>query len=310
MDPSKLWIVTVSSNPMGTEVRPKLTNGFVKHAAKGGANVILVECALRDRPFVHENICAAFGANWRPVRHQTICWHKESALNLALATLPPEAEYVAWIDGDLEFQTPDFASKIVAALQQFPIIQPWEHCWDLGPQGQFIQTHTSLAALWRKKKPILTNHKPGYTAAHPGYAWAARRETLEALGGLFDLAILGAADRNMAMALLGRVNETFYKDITPELKNALLSWQDKALTACGGRLGVLPGMVLKHFWHGQKAKRGYLSRPEILRRHKYNPVSDTKYNLHRIIEVVGKPALLHDIELYFMSRDEDSNSLG
>ena len=203
---------------------------------------------------------------------------------------------------------PTWAVDTVNALQQFKIIQPWEHCYDLGPKGIHLQLHTSLASLYRKRKPVLVSCKSGYEPAHPGYAWAARRETLDKLGGLYDLAILGAADRTMAMAILGRVGETFYPDITSSFADSMRAWQALAKRDVSERLGYVPGTI-EHFFHGPKAKRGYRTRPEILREHKFDPVTDVRYNLDGVLELAGnKRNMQHAIELYFLSRDEDSNS--
>lgn len=307
MQADQLYVVTAVSNPLLTLTRPTLTRAFVPHMVASGVHLILVEATLGDRPHELADLAGPCVTHV-PVRHSTILWHKESLLNVGLSRLPAAAEYVAWIDADLTFRLPGWAADTLDALQQFSVVQPWEHCYDLGPSGMHLQLHTSLASLHRKRKPVLASCKPGYEPAHPGYAWAARRETLDKVGGLYDLGILGAADRMMAMSILGRVGETFYADITPQFMESMRAWQALALRVVNDRMGYVPGTI-EHSFHGPKAKRGYVTRPEILRKHAFDPVTDVRYNLDGVLELAGnKRDLQHAIELYFSSRDEDSNS--
>lgn len=303
---SQLCVVTAVSNPLGTVSRPKLAKAFIQHMRESGVYTVVVEAVMGHRDY---ELAAEAGPRVLhvPVRHGTICWHKESLLNIGVAHAPRQYQYIAWIDSDVTFRSPTWGDDTVDALQQFPIVQPWDQCLDLGPHGEVLKTHTSLGALHRRKLPVLTTFAPRYEAAHPGYAWAARRGILDAVGGLYDLAVLGAADRNMAMAILGRVRETFYKSITPQMAQSLTAWEALALKAIGGRLGYVQG-VIEHSWHGPKAKRGYVSRPQILGKHGYDPVQDTRRNTDHVIELAGnKPSLQHDIELYFDSRLDDAN---
>jgi hypothetical protein len=78
----------------------------------------------------------------------------------------------------------------------------------------------------------------------------------------------------------------------------------------GTGVGCLGGTI-EHFWHGSKDKRAYVSRWNILDKHKFNPATDLKRNSFGVVELAGnKPGLTHDIDRYFRSRDEDSNTLG
>ena len=54
-----------------------------------------------------------------------------------------------------------------------------------------------------------------------------------------------------------------------------------------------------------------MSRWDILARHKFDPVTDLKTNLHGVTELAGnKLELARDIHAYLASRDEDASTMG
>jgi hypothetical protein len=303
--PAQLHVVAVVSNPLRFASRVKLTEEFCRQQLAAGVSLTLVECALGERAYMFANLDPRI--NYVPVRHTTICWHKESLINIGLSRLPRSAEYIAWIDADIMFRSPTWAVDIIHALQQFAVIQPWETALDLGPRGEVLELHTSFCSLFVQNKPIYPTWRKGYTFGHPGYAWAARREIIDQIGGLYDDAILGSADHNQALAMIGRATETFPVDISPEFTASQLAWQARAKHFVGQRIGFLGGTI-EHGFHGPKARREYISRWDILRKWRYNPVTDIRYNIDRVVELaMNKPGLQHDIETYFARRDEDSN---
>jgi hypothetical protein len=303
--PSQLHVVAVVSNPLRFASRVRLTQEFCSQQLEAGVSLTLVECALGERAFMFEALDARI--NFVGVRHTTLLWHKENLINIGLSRLPRDAKYVAWIDADVMFRSPTWAVDIIHALQQYSIIQPWTAALDLGPNGEVLEMHTSFCSLWIEGKPIFPQWKKGYTFGHPGYAWAARIEILQSIGGLYEGAILGSADHNWALSLLGRAAETFPSDISPEFTASQLSYQARAKHFAGQRIGRLGGTI-EHSFHGPKRNRAYVSRWDILRKWKYNPVTDVRHNLDRVIELCGnKPGLQKDIEQYFSSRFEDSN---
>lgn len=302
---SQLHVVAVVSNPLRTRSRVALTRAFCEQQLAAGVSLTLVECALGERGFDFEHLDPRI--NFVGVRHTTICWHKESLINIGVSRLPRDARYIAWIDADISFRWSTWPTDIIHALQQFSVIQPWETALDLGPHNEVLEVHTSFAALFVQGKPIFPTWRKGYTFGHPGYCWAARREVLESIGGLYEDAILGSADHNMALGLLGRVSETFPADISPEFTASQLAWQARGQHFVGRRIGCLGGTI-EHAFHGPKARRNYVSRWDILRRWKYNPMTDIRRNLDRVVELAGnKPGLQKDIEAYFSARNEDSN---
>lgn len=91
--------------------------------------------------------------------------------------------------------------------------------------------------------------------------------------------------------------------ITKEYFRSVIDFQEK----CRGlRLGYVPG-VIRHYFHGSKINRGYITRWAILVKHKYNPYKHLCYTKEGLL-VPSKDCpkeLLDDIKNYFVSRNED-----
>lgn len=149
---------------------------------------------------------------------------------------------------------------------------------------------------------------PSSTSWHPGYVWAAKLETLQQLGGLFDVAVLGAGDHHMACCMAGRGAHSAPTTLHPNYHAAIAAYEALCERFVQRRIGFVPGTIL-HAFHGRKADRQYVSRWDVLVRHQYDPVRDLRRNLHGVYEYarVNDYALQADIVRYFESRNEDVN---
>lgn len=302
-----LHVITALANPIRWHSRARLYRQFEQHMIESGVQLTVVECAYGDRP--HE-----FAGNPRvnhvPVRARSVLWTKENLLNIGLARLPQDWRYVAWLDADITFRKPDWANETVHALQQYDIVQPWSDCYDLGPGDDHLQVHRSFCRLVHEGAAIRPDGPAGYTFAHPGYAWAATRRALGLMGGLIETAALGAGDHHMALALLGRVQQSVARGVSAGYLRPLVQWQARAQQHIAGNIGYVPGSI-EHSWHGPKVKRAYVDRWDILTRNAFDPQADLIRNTWGVLELAGnKPQLRLDIDRYFRARDEDSNSLG
>lgn len=301
-----LHVVTAVANPIRWESRLRLYRQFERKMLDAGVKLTVVECAYGERP--HELACRPH-INHVPVRSKSLVWNKENLLNLGLARLPDDWKYVAWIDADVAFRKPGWAGETVHALQQYDVIQPWSDCYDLGPDDEHLAVHRSFCRQVMDGKPIGASDVGGHQFPHPGFAWAATRRALTLVGGLIESAALGAGDHHMALALVGRVHESVPWGMTEGYLRPLRRWQDRALHHIGQNIGYLPGTI-EHGWHGPKDKRAYVDRWTILTRNGFDPDADLMRNTWGVLELAGnKPALRRDIDRYFRSRDEDSNSV-
>lgn len=311
MKPELLHVVTAIANPIRWNSRIRLYREFEQHMLDSGVKLTVVECAYGERPF---ELGTNPHVNHIAVRSHggSMVWNKESLLNIGVSRLP-EAKYIATVDADIKFRRGCWASETVHALQHYPVVQPWSDCYDLGPHDEHIDLHRSFCRLVHEKRPIVQgpNAMLGpYRFGHPGYAWAWTRQALEWTGGLVETAGLGAADHHMALALIGKVEDSIPGNLVEAYKTPLRLWQQRATQHIAGNISYVPGTI-EHGYHGQKAKRAYVERWDVLVRHKFDPSTDLKRNSHGVLELAGnKPGLRHDIDLYYRSRDEDSNSLG
>jgi hypothetical protein len=314
--PAKLQVVTCISNPMRYESRVRLYRRFAEHMHASGVTLTTVELQYGERPF---QVTEAGNPHHVQLRVPVVdgIWRKEDLLNIGIAHLPADWKYVAWIDADVFFARHDWASETVQMLQQYAVMQLFSEALDLDPHHRPMPTRRFFQSFMYSYQHgvISPNGRYDNHDHHPGYAWACTRHAYEALGGLIDFAILGSADRHMAMGLVGLAKASMPKGISPAYRDAVLGWQDRAEAHIHRRVGYLPGLI-HHGFHGPKPKRNYGGRWHVLAKYDYNPARDIVHDRgnHGIIrwghEHSARMRGLRDATLrYHADRDEDSTSL-
>src|SRR5688572_1018355 len=117
---STLYVVTAISNPCRYNSRYQLYQKFAKMVQDSNAILITVETAFGNRPFV----VTQPGNNYHiQLRTNHEIWHKENMINLGIARLPLDWQYVAWIDADANFSNPDWVNETLNQLQHYHIVQ-------------------------------------------------------------------------------------------------------------------------------------------------------------------------------------------
>jgi hypothetical protein len=308
MQTSDLHVIAVIFNPIRWNSRVALYKKFEQHMLDSGVSLTLVECALGNRPF---ELSERPHINHVPVRANTLAWNKESLINIGIHRLPESAQRIAWIDADIEFRAGHWVMDTLHALEQYPVIQPWSEALDLGPDGSPMFTkgshvQKSFCKIWQTKGKTVSLP---YSYGHPGYAWAARRSTIDSLGGLLDISALGAADHQMAMAMAGDVGKATPVKTTENYREHIRAWAQRADIHVAGKIGYCHG-VIEHSFHGEKRKRQYQNRWQILIDHGFSPLHDLQRNSYGVIEFTGnKPGLEIAVDRYYRQRDEDQNVL-
>jgi len=321
------YVIAVVTNPERFETRYRLFREFMARMHGYGAKLLIVEGAYGDRPFeITEE-----GNPWHVrVRTESELWHKENLINLGISRLPTTWKYVAWIDGDLDFVRPDWMLETVHELQHHAVVQMFEDAIDLGPQHEFLTVTKSFMSCHKKGLipgggaktvetaaasdgasssssylPLYKMVRGGQLVWHPGYAWAATREAIDTVGGLFELAVLGAADHHMACALIGKGELSLPKAIHPNYKSAVMRWQERA-DRLHHNVGYVRGTIY-HFWHGKKKDRKYKERWSVLQDCAYDPLRDVHRDWQGVLSLYpGHEALRDAIRGYFLARNEDS----
>jgi hypothetical protein len=194
-----------------------------------------------------------------------VMWQKERLLNLLIRRLPARFTKIAWIDADILFENPDWAVDTSRLLNNVMVVQPYSHCFRLRPhhqayngEGERLQAFTAV----RNALPRFAQSGPYELHGHTGYAWAARREFLTAIG-LYDAAIGGTADHLMAHAFAGDFASQCIRATVGDLSSGFAwhfrHWAESAWDIVHGSMGVVDGAAL-HLWHGEHHNRGYVTR--------------------------------------------------
>lgn len=312
-----LHVLTSISNPARYRSRAELYRAFARHMnASSNVRLWTAEAAFGDREF---EVTEADNPYHLQLRTHAEVWHKENLLNLLIKKLPPEAEYIAWVDADVQFVNPNWAEDTIDQLQSFDVVQMFTDCSDLDSHFRPDVTGNHMKGMvycWRKGIPKVKQGPDtgGYerTAGHCGYAWAIRRNALEKIGGeLLDFSCVGSADYQMATAFMGNVDETIPKGVSHAYIRRIKEFERNA-QVLQRNVGYVPGLVLHH-WHGKKSSRGYEWRNQILINHAFNPDTDLvkdEQGLYRL-NMDGSYRMIHmrdALRAYFRSRNEDEPS--
>ena len=311
---SPLYVVAVISNPERYDSRYRLYRDFeARMLANPHVRLITLEHAFGIRPHAITDSANEHHLQLRGGDGQEV-WLKEALINAGfrhLTKLDPAWQYAAWIDADVEFARPQWATEIIHELQHSKVIQPWSHAVDLGPNHETIGNYHSMLFCHRMDIPNVVKGEPAEYGQywHSGYAWAIRRDAWDALGGLIDWCIMGSADHHMAWAFLGQINKTMPGNVSLSYSTLAQQFQERANRAINGQVGYVRGTILHH-WHGRKRERFYQERWATLLENRFDPLLDLQYDHQGLPHLVGnKPKLRDGLRQYLRSRNEDSIDL-
>lgn len=297
----KLHVIMVISNPCSYNKRWRLARQFIEHMLDS-EDVLLyvVELAYGNQDY---QITSKYDPRHLQLRTETPLWHKENMINLGVKKLlPSNWKAFAWIDADLEFEHMSWATDTLKILNGCKdVVQIFSHCLDMANDNSTLQVFHGFGYQYATGKKYYGN---GVNFWHCGFAWAMTRKAYEKIGGLFQLAILGAGDHQMALAMIG-ISNSIHIGSTDAYKNRLHAMVQQAKHL---RVGYVPG-VCRHFFHGSKKNRKYMSRWEILIKYKYNPDRHITVDENGVIIPTNEcpKAMLEDIMTYFQQRREDDD---
>jgi len=294
------------------------------------------EVAFGDRPFeVTET------ANPRDLQFRSPheLWLKENVLNLIVQRMPPEARYIAYLDGDVQCSRYDWALEAIHQLQHYGAVQlfhqfldvdyrhrpysvtnsfAYSYCQSITPEifldAAVVQSRGRQAGNANSYVSGITGTRREGAAATQwwgatGLGWAFRRSTWDAMGGLFDMAILGSADWIMAYGMAGLADGLDHIPQCAPYYQAVKRWQHGA-RAIQANLGYVDNTIT-HFWHGPKGNRFYRDRERILTENAFDPYIDLKRDWQGLWQLSGnKPRLRDDLRHYFRARNEMDPNLG
>jgi hypothetical protein len=310
--PGEMWAITACFNPAGYKNKYDHLERFSAAVRAQGLKLLVVELAIRGQPFAVPDATAD-----RVIRlsSDTVLWHKERLLNIAVSALPADCDKVAWVDADLLFENANWVAETCDLLERYMVVQPFsDYCFlakgvlpaPFGPDQQLTGSESLPSLAFAR----LVNDLSREAHALPGGAWTARRWLIEK-HGLYDRFILGGGDAAMAWAMYGLATEWqgawgWFNVVMPgELMHDLGNWSDGFHRDVQGSVYFTPGRVF-HLWHGDRKQRRYVLRFLTLRKAGFDPATDLALDGNRCWRWNSdKPGLHREVEEYFRARKEE-----
>lgn len=302
-----LWGITCYFNPIG--YRRRLEN-YLAFRHRLGVPLVAVELGYRDAFDLPDDAADVLIR----LRGGDTLWQKERLLNVALRELPPDCSAVAWLDCDIVFEREDWAERSLAALERYPLLQPFHSVREPAPGDPEESMHgrnglgRSIARLLDAgdvMPEILGGDMRVDYRTHSGLAWVGRRDVLDA-DGFYDACVMGSGNRAMICAALGRAHDAVgYLQMTPAWTRHYVAWAERHFHGVRGAAGCIEGTVV-HLWHGDLAKRRYRQRHVEFRRFDYDPSADVAVDETGCWRWSTDKRAMHDyVADYFRSRRKD-----
>jgi hypothetical protein len=208
--PDELAVITCLFSPQPHERRRR---NFEEFRKQFGQNLYVAELSYNDSPAVTRQ-----GSNVFHFRggERHVLWQKERLLNELLQRLPDHVTAVAWVDADVLFVDPQWTSRALKRLEQFPVIQLFDTVVYLNADG-FPDTQRDGIVASAATRGLAAY---GGRAGAAGFAWAARRDVLERVQ-LMDFMVLGGADTYMACGFAGVRPGSIFAQLPQDTRRAV-----------------------------------------------------------------------------------------
>ncbi len=308
----ELWGITTYFNPAGYRNKIDHLKLFCEGVRSQGLKLLIVEAAFHSDPFV---LNESLGNVIIRVRARDTLWLKERLLNIGLDNLPSACDKVAWLDADIFLENADWVRETSKLLEEFVVVQPYDVAWWL-PKGSrsppsdcsgdgFVSIVHGLSYVHAQNPE---RYSTGYVG-HPGFAWAARRETL-GKHRFCDRMILGSADLVMCWGMYDcqlRTSMPSWLDkfCSQAQIRDLSAWKERFHADVQGSVSFVSGRAF-HMWHGTLEHRHYHERHLLLKEVDFDPYRDIALDSEGCWRWSSdKPRLHKGVGDYFAQRQED-----
>lgn len=317
-------VVSCFFNPGGSQRRIKNFEAFLSGIKASGVRCLVVELAFSSRPFQfgdHEDVIQ--------LRTSDIMWHKERLLNIGISRLLSEGyEKIAWMDGDIIFDDPDWHRVIAAKLDTARLCQVFGTVAIQGDRNSWSEVGPSAVKYFHERgtlynqspKSIRGLIKGRLRGGQSGFGWAARAEVLRKVM-LYENAIVGGGDKMIFLASLAPNFTTHgfqaltvssfscsrcgHRNMSSAYSSSYLEWANRWADAVDKQVDYAD-LNIRDMYHGDRKDRKYLARRDILFKHQFNPAEDLTLDASGCLAWASeKKNLHHDVESYFLSRRED-----
>lgn len=291
---SRLAVVTCFFNPHRSRRRVANYPRFAAGIREQGLPLFCVEGLFGDEP-------SQIDSTWRVrIDPEAQFWHKESLLNWAVRRLPEAYDAILCVDADVIYDRQGLGDRVLELLAEYEVVQAWSQMTYLGPDY--------LPAAGERRPSTVAVRRVHPTASHgcPGGAWAARRETWERVGGMYDTAITGGGDVVWCGAAMNDATQIEIDNWPTPFRDHMLAWGRGLALLTGGRVGLADEST-RHLYHGSRLDRQYASRHTALRASGFNPELDLQRDGRGMLRwSPSAPAALRlAVRQYMHSRRED-----
>lgn len=294
----RLAAVTCFFNPHQGRRRVEIFGRFAAGLkAKAGIDLYTIEATYPGQP-------SQIASTWRvEVDPDSQIWLKENLLNIAINRLPDDCDAVIWIDADVLYYSRDLRDKVLDALRERPVVQPWSEI-------RYLDRANKPVGSWRPSMAWYNRRQRRPTAdprhSFPGMAWAARRETLTRIGGQYDRCITGGGDVAWACGAWGDGDVPYTKHWSPALIDDVIGWGKLLAAETGGKVGVVEARAA-HLYHGQLGNRQYVRRNHMLGECGFDPREHLEYAPNGVLRwsPAAPEPLRTAVRTYLHSRRED-----
>lgn len=306
LSPNNIWAITCYFNPVG--YRRRLDN-YCIFRERLRLPLVTVELSHNG----HYDLRTADADILVQRTSRDLLWQKERLLNIALQSLPPRCDTVAWLDCDLIFEEEDWAERASNLLEKFKLVFPWSHFYELpkdrlpeDPDAREIPGYSLIYALEHgiARPKILSGNMRVDAKVSSGGAGMSRRELIEK-HGFYDECIMGSGNRAFACAALGRFEDAVsYLRMNPSWEEHYLAWARPLFAGVRGSVAYLEGNVF-HLWHGDLKNRRYAERHTLLQDLNFTPAKDLEIDKNGCWRWTGSADISPLVLRYLESRRED-----
>ncbi len=304
--PGTIWGLTSFFNPKGHKHKADYYRIFKNNIQRQGLKLVTVECAIKGAPFVLKPDDADILIQ---VRSDSILWHKERLLNIGFERLPSDCDKIVLADSDIIFLDDDWLQKACDMLENYECIKPFYQAIRLTKKtsNKILRERKYYPSdeHYYKEVELNYNFNPEFRFNYsPVFAWVMRKEIFDGLG-FYDRMVIGSGDTIMTAAFHN--SSSPLKNSSPALDADIIVWCNKINERMTGRLAHQDGTIL-HLFHGKKKNRNYYHRNAVLEKYDFQPHDDIKLNADKCWEwATPKKELHQELELYFLSRNENDN---
>ena len=239
---ARLAVVTTLTET-GRSDYARRVNLYMKFAAgvrRAGVPLYTVEVVRPGTPFATDDTETSIHL----IRQsQPRLWQKEHQLNCLIERLPLHYDAVAWLDADILFEHDGWGAAAELLLEQHAVVQMFDRIHWLDQDGEPLDT-------FRPCTDRSLDHSREIQVV--GFGWCARRDVLEATGGLYAYGGAGSNDAIMARAFCPSLA---LSNFAAGSAKSALRWIRTAKKSGTG--SFLAGHNIRHLWHGSIRSRQY-----------------------------------------------------